>query len=165
MKTQLFLKTALVAGLLAISGASFATATTVTTTFTGTIPSSCSVAPGTAGVLVLSPNGSSVGTTNTGGVRGTFVLTCTGTANMTIALPIPAAGSIALTNNPNVSYGSILYAATAPDVAIANSGGPAATSKPSGTYQVEIGYGYGNTGTQMASGDYASSVVTTVTPN
>ena len=162
MKTQLFLKTALVAGLLAISGTSFAASTTVTTTFTGTIPSSCSVAPGTAGVLTIGTGGRTMDTGVTG--RGTFTLTCTGTANMTIGLPVPAAGSILLTS-PSLSSGSGLYAATAPGTLLTTPGAAAATSQSSGVYKVDMGYSNGPNGPQLPTGDYSSSVTTTITPN
>ncbi|MDP3007848.1 MAG: hypothetical protein Q8N30_02095 [Methylococcales bacterium] len=164
MKTHIFLKTALIAGLLAISGTSFAAPTTVTTTFTGTIPTSCSMVAGTVGTLGLSTDGKTMGTAQTNGARGTFALTCTGTANMTIAAPVPNAGTTAATNIASLTTKqSSLYLSTAPSVAIATGDGITnATSKPSGTYQVEMSLGSVSV---LATGDYASSVVTTVTPN
>ena len=160
MKTQPFFKTALVAGLLAISGSSFAASSTVTTTFTGTVPNTCSMVTGTVGVLVLS--GGNVMTT-VGGTKGTFTLTCTGTANMSIAAPVPAAGTIALTNTASLTKKSNLYAATAPTVAIATGDGVTnATSQPSGTYNVDMSF---ISLTALAPGSYAASVITTVTPN
>ena len=163
MKTQSFFKTALVAGLLAISGSSFAASSTVTTTFTGTVPNTCSMATGAVGALGLSVDGKSMGSANTGGTLGSFTLTCTGTANMSIAAPVPAAGTIALTNTASLTKKSNLYAATAPTVAIATGDGVTnATSQPSGTYNVDMSF---ISLTALAPGSYAASVITTVTPN
>jgi hypothetical protein len=164
MKTHIFLKTALVAGLLAISGTSFAAPTTVTTTFTGTIPNSCSMVAGTVGTLGLSSDGKTMGTAQTNGVKGSFALTCTGTANMSIAEPVPNAGTTAATNIALLTTKkSFLYLSTAPTVAIATGDGTTnATSKSSGTYLVDMSLASTSV---LATGDYASSVVTTVTPN
>jgi spore coat protein U-like protein len=164
MKTHTFLKTALVVGLLAISGASFAASSTVTTTFTGTVLGSCSVTQSTAGVLALrTTDGKVIGTETLGGVNGTFVLTCTGTANMSIAAPVPNAGSIALVYPQPAVAASYLYSANGTWLA---GGGGTATSQPSGTYQVGLVYSVGARGANpLPVGDYSSSVTTTITPN
>ncbi|OTE97474.1 hypothetical protein BCS42_05575 [Crenothrix sp. D3] len=157
MKTHTFLKTALVAGLLAISGTSFAASSTVTTTFTGTIANSCSMATGAVGVLALSANGMSMKTSNLGGTAGSFTLTCTGTANMTIAVPNVTGGVNAA---PYVKT-SFLYSPAGTEIA-SGTGNATAVSQPSGIYTVGMGVG---AGVVLATGDYASSVVTTITPN
>ncbi|MDP3007847.1 MAG: hypothetical protein Q8N30_02090 [Methylococcales bacterium] len=163
MKTQTFLKTALIAGLLAISGTSFAASSTVTTTFTGTVLGSCSVTQSTAGVLAFrTTDGKAMATdSDLGGVRGTFVLTCTGTANMSIAAPVLTAGMF----TPAVAT-AYLYAATDINTVITWTGSSAATSQPSGTYQVGLVYSVGARGANpLPVGDYSSSVTTTITPN
>ena len=163
MKTQSFFKTALVAGLLAISGSSFAVSSTVTTTFTGTVPNTCSMATGVVGALGLSVDGKSMGSANTGGTLGSFTLTCTGTANMAIAAPVPNAGTIALTNAASLTKIATLTDSTGLDVVNSNgtiSNNP--TSRSSGTYTVGM---YFLSATPLAPGDYSSSVVTTITPN
>ncbi|MCX7066735.1 MAG: hypothetical protein NTW85_03415 [Methylococcales bacterium] len=158
MKTHTFFKTALVAGLLAISGSSFAVSSTVTTTFTGTVPNTCSMVTGAVGVLALSADGVSMKTSNLGGTAGSFTLTCTGTANMTIAVPNVTGG----VNTASYVRTSFLYSPAGTQIASAT-GGATAISQPSGIYTV--GMGVGNGVTPLAPGDYSSSVVTTITPN
>ena len=158
MKTQSFFKTALVAGLLAISGSSFAASSTVTTTFTGTVPNTCSMVTGTVGALVLS--GGNVMTT-VGGTKGSFTLTCTGTANMTIATPNPNAGTIASTNVGTLSREAFLFNPAGTQIASAT-GVATASSQPSGIYSVGMAF---TSATPLAPGDYSSSVITTITPN
>ena len=164
MKTHTFLKTALVAGLLAISGSSFAVSSTVTTTFTGTVPNTCSMATGAVGLMTIMPSNILISTSGpNGGHSGSFTLTCTGTANMAIAAPVPNAGTIALTNAASLTKIATLTDSTGLDVVNSNgtiSNNP--TSRSSGTYTVGM---YFLSATPLAPGDYSSSVVTTITPN
>lgn len=158
---------ALTAGCIALSTIALsgkAHAQTVDINFTGTVPPSCSTSSVTAGVMKV-PTGNLPVLTSTaadaaGASNGSFKLTCTGAAQVSIGIPTPqnaASGNVG-------NYGSRIEGVTSN---YAVKGGAAQTgtiAAPISNRTVEVNTFVNNGGTPLPVGTYAYKATVTITP-